>query len=198
MIQTNNDGSTSSQTKENRVGQDVKAVAAGVATASGVVHSPIAIQNLHLRPPGGNKSSNTAVKRREGYNAFRSLVEQLILEVRGLSNFMANGLVAVEGLEAVIEIEFLLERLYDCKWGEGESLKRIAVMMKSQLSNAVWTEMHVKFLTEVLLQLRSRYLINDSVVNDCFELITEMGLAQFRGTTTETAVRKKYKIVEAD
>jgi hypothetical protein len=141
-------------------------------------------------------SARVAAERSTSYRSFRRTCDQLRLEIGRIDEFVDNGIVTDEGLEVVVEVEHLLESLYDCPWGEGESLKRVIVAIQSQVANAVWTAKHVDFLKDVIARLRVRYLINADVVNDCYELIETHGLEEFRGSVTETETRKKYRIEE--
>ena len=99
-------------------------------------------------------------------------------------------------MPAVVKVEELLERLFDCNWGQGDALKRIAVAIESQVKNAEWTERHVSFLEEFVGFMATRYMIDDSLVADCIETIKQHELNPFRGTIAETSGLKKYKIVE--
>src|SRR5262249_48358788 len=70
------------------------------------------------------------------YREFRQLADRLVEEVEKLDEHLKGGIVADEGLEAIVEIEQLLEGLYDCSFSEDESLKRVIVAIESQINNA--------------------------------------------------------------
>ncbi len=91
-----------------------------------------------------NKRSDGA-EQSSKYSLFRRHCDQLRLEVARISDFMSDGIVTDEGLEVIVEIEVLLEQLYDCPWSEGENLRRVVVLLQSQLLNAKWTDRHVFF-----------------------------------------------------
>ena len=95
-------------------------------------------------------------------------------------------------------MEQLLRDLYKCPWGKDECLKRIVVALRSQIGNAVWTRSHVAFLDEALRLVRGRYVVDESAVREVMSLVTRHGLDKYRGTISEPAVRKRYKIVEVD
>ena len=62
------------------------------------------------------------------------------LEAERINDFITNGVVTDEGLEVIAEVEVLLEALYDCPWSEGENLRKVVVLIQSQLLNANWTD----------------------------------------------------------
>ncbi len=167
--------------------------AAGAAPVGVEVETPKARTGVDER---NRASMRVAAERSASYRAFRRICDQLRSEIGRIDEFVDNSSVTDEGLEVVVEVEHLLELLYDCPWGEGESLKRVVVAIQSQVANAKWTVNHVDFLKDVINRLRIRYLINDAVVDDCYELIETHGLEEFRGSVTETETRKKYRIEE--
>jgi hypothetical protein len=130
------------------------------------------------------------------YRHFRQLCDRLVEELKKIDDFLDDGGVTEEGLEVVVEVEALLEALYDCPWGKGESLKRVVVAIQSQVNNANWKRPHVAFLKEVLPYLRVRYVIDDGTVAECYAMIKRQGLDPFRGTVSEPVVLKKYRIEE--
>lgn len=130
------------------------------------------------------------------YQPFRKNCDALFEEITNIEDYLVEDVVSDEGLERIVEIEHLLEQLYDCHWGEAESLKRVVVSIQSQINNTEWTSSHVNFLKEVLSLLRVRYVIDQSTVDECYDLIEEHGLDPFRGTVSEPEIQKHYKIVE--
>ena len=113
-----------------------------------------------------------------------------------MEDFLVDGKVIEAGLEVFVEVEHLLERLYECPWGEGECLKRVVVAVQAQINNSWWTQAHVQFLDDIVGRLRVRYLINEAVVRECYELIELHGLDPFRGGVSEPEVRKRFRIQE--
>jgi hypothetical protein len=104
--------------------------------------------------------------------------------------------VSEEGTEVVVEVEVLLEELYACKYGQGESLKRVVVAVQSQVNNARWDRKHVEFLRDVVRFLRVRYLVDEATVEACYEMMKARGLDPFRGSICEPRVVKRYRIEE--
>ena len=132
----------------------------------------------------------------EEYALFRQLCDDLVSEVDAINDFLVDGEVTEEGLGAVVEIEHLLDRLYDCNWGKDEILQRAVVAVQSQVNNAQWTTRHVEFLRDVLRFLRPRYVLGEDTIDECYEIIEKHGLDPFRGTVSEPEVLKRYRIVE--
>jgi hypothetical protein len=132
------------------------------------------------------------------YQEFRRICDELLVEAKRADNFLVDGLLSDTGMELVVEVEELLDRLYGIERGKHECLKRIVVAIGSQLYNVQWTRAHIGFLKDVVRLLRSSYLIDDSLVEECLRLIRSHGLEVFRGTVTETEVRKKYRIIEVE
>lgn len=125
-----------------------------------------------------------------GYPNFRRICDELVAAASRLDEYLQNDLIADEGLEVVVQVEHLLEVLYECKWGESESLKRIVVAIQSQVNNAKWTKQHVEFLKDIVLLVRGRYLIDPPFVNECMDLIAEHGLDEFRGIMSGEVVHR--------
>lgn len=132
------------------------------------------------------------------HKRFRTLCEELLAEVLKLDDYFDGDSLREDGIEVTLEIEHLLMELYKCGWGEGEYLKRAVVVLQSQINNAVWTRHHVLFLREAVRLLKVRYVIDESTVSDLKELVRSHGLDLFRGTISEPAVRKRYRIVEEE
>ena len=80
-------------------------------------------------------------------------------ELQRAEDFLVDGKFTEAGLEVIVEVEHLLERLYECPWGEGECLKRVAVAVQAQVNNAWWTQSHVDFLR------RRRWPVASSVLD---------------------------------
>jgi hypothetical protein len=152
------------------------------------------------RSDGGEPDRETPgpAKATASYKDFRRICDDLFAEAKRAQIYLLDGKLSDTGMEVVVEVEELLDRLYANAWGQDESLKRIVVAIGSQLNNVDWTDAHVGFLKNVVSLLRNSYLIDDSLVTECLELIREHGLEVFRGTVTETEVRKKYRIAEVE
>jgi hypothetical protein len=144
------------------------------------------------------RSPRGSVKEAAAYQDFRRICDDLLSEAKHADDFLVDGLLSDRGIEVVVEVEALLDALYRTKWGEYECLKRIVLAIGSQLYNTQWTCAHVGFLKEVATLLRISYHVDDSLVAECLKLIRSHGLEVFRGTLTETDVRRKYRIVEAE
>lgn len=128
------------------------------------------------------------------YASYRRICDDLNSEVATLTDFLVDGTVTEEASGVVAEIESDLERLYDCHWGEGESLKRAVIAIQSQINNARWTAKHVDFLRSAVSFLRPRYLVNDLAVDELNQMIEQHGLDQFRGSVSDSEVATRYRI----
>lgn len=175
---------------------DVRNSVAAVGSSQSVIQ-------MRVSPPieehvgfSAREANSKGAEQLSKYWLFRRHCDQLRLEAEKIKDFMCEGVVTDEGLEVVVEVEFLLEQLYDCPWSEGDNLKKVVVLLQSQLLNAKWTDKHARFLQEAIRILRLSYVINDDLVEQIFNLIDEFGLDQFRGTVSEAEVRKKYRIEE--
>ncbi len=82
--------------------------------------------------------------------------------------------------------------------GARECLKRVIVAIRSQINNIQWTTDHVSFMQDIARLLRNTYQIDESFIEECYKMISGYGLEVFRGTITETEVRKRYRIVEVE
>lgn len=153
-------------------------------------------QETRRRQGWGNRYE-PKVEDAEGRTLFYRICDDLEAELRAIDDVMADGEVTEEGAGVIAEVEHHLERLYDCPFGEGESLKGVVVAIQSQLSNARWTVQHVNFLKAALLFLRARWVINDQTVDTIDDMIEEHGLDVFRGTVSEPDVVTRYIIAEA-
>lgn len=130
-----------------------------------------------------------------GYADFRRTCDDLAEAALHADDYLLNGEVSDEGLEVIVQVDELLERLYQCDWGEGESVKRVVVAIKSQLNNVRWTERHVGFLKDAAFKIRNRYLINDQFVEECLDLIEAHNLDLFRGVLSSEGIRR-YRLEE--
>lgn len=83
-------------------------------------------------------------------------------------------------IAARTRVESLLEALYDCKVGKGESLKKIVVGVQQQLLNATWTSRHVEYLLSVIIRVRGIRVIDESTVKACWDMARIYGLNPFR------------------
>ncbi len=127
---------------------------------------------------------------------YRRICDDLSGEIGELDNHLVDGRIDEEGAGVMAEIQYHLERLYDCPFGQGESLKTIVVAIQSQISNAQWTASHVAFLRAAISFLRPRWLINDQMADEIDGMIEEYDLHVFRGTVSEPDVVTQYRVVE--
>ncbi|HTU93568.1 MAG TPA: hypothetical protein VMF69_26040 [Gemmataceae bacterium] len=130
------------------------------------------------------------------YRAFRRLCDNIVKELGRIGAFLIKDKVSDEGAEVVAEIEALLEELYTCPHGQGESLKRVVVAVQSQVNNTVWDRRHIEFLRDLFFFLRVRYLVDEAAVDTCYDFMKARGLDPFRGTICEPRVTKRYRIEE--
>lgn len=149
-------------------------------------------------PFNGNSGESKARSTTEDFRSFRDICNRILQESKILESHMVESEVDEKGLPSIIEIEDLLENLFDCNWGEDECLQRIAVAVETQVKNTELTEKHVSFLIDFFSFLKTRYHIDESIVQDCIQRIKQNGLDPFRGTLTETEGSKRYKVVEFD
>jgi hypothetical protein len=136
------------------------------------------------------------IDERPGERQFREICDDLCDEIGELQAFIDGEKVTAEGAGAIAEIEHLLEQLYECSFGGGDYLKNSVVCIRFQLSNANWTAQHAAFLRDVVDFIRSRYTIDDAIVDQCYDMVNEHGLDVFRGTVSEPETVHKYRIVE--
>jgi hypothetical protein len=130
------------------------------------------------------------------YREFRKICDRLVEEIWKLEDFLEGDKFLPEVAEVTVEIEALLEQLFDCEWGQGEGLKSVVVAIQSQINNTVWDKRHFAFLTDVIPFLRVRYLVDRETVNQIYDAVRNHGLDEFRGTVSETPVKKKYRLEE--
>ena len=166
------------------------------STAADVVVSQI---SAVAKDQKAQKNAIDLGKQRDSiYSRFRDVCSSILMELEKADQFIFEGVMQDEGLEVTVEVDYLLEVLYEIAWGKNESLKKIVVLMQSQILNAIWTPAHLDFMKDAMSHIRRQYYIDDSVVGYCFELINTHALNAFRGTVLETANRKRFKIVEID
>jgi hypothetical protein len=134
----------------------------------------------------------------DGRAKFKRICNDLDAEVSELRASLVNETVPDEASGVMAEIQRLLELLYDCPFGQGESLKSVVVALQSQLNNAQWTAKHVDFLHAAVQHLRVRSVVNDQTVDAMNELIKEHGLDVFRGTVCDSPVVTTYVIRKTD
>ena len=134
----------------------------------------------------------------DGRLEFRRICNDLDAEICALRASLVGETIPDEASGAMAEIQRLLELLYDCPFGEGESLKSAVVALQSQLNNAQWTVKHVDFLDAAIQHLRVRSVVNDQTVDAINKMITEIGLDVFRGTVSDSQVLATYAIRKID
>jgi hypothetical protein len=145
---------------------------------------------------GWQKNFFPPVRNAAEYRKFRKLCDSLVAETAELRQFVVGGRITEYGFGAIAEVLSILDELYECKWGEGECLKNIVVAVRFQIGNVRWTESHVAFLEDLAVFLRARYLIDDDVVEMCYDMVDSHGLDMFRGTLSEPEVVREFKVVE--
>lgn len=161
--------------------------------------SSLKIPPPSFRSDGRGKGKSTfqgPPKDVSSYQAFRRLCDNILEELARIDAFVVQNELCDEGSEVVAEVEALLEVLYACPYGQGESLKRVVVAIQSQVNNARWDRRHVSFLRDVFRFLRVRYLVDEATVKTCYDFMKERGLDPFRGTICEPQVVKRYRIQE--
>lgn len=114
------------------------------------------------------------------------------------ADYLVDGTVSDEGAGVVAEIANLLEQLFDCPFGQGESLKSVVVAIQSQTNNADWTPEIVAFLRDTMQFLRARYVVNDQTVDEVYEILKEHGLDPFRGSVSDRDIKTRYRLVEVE
>jgi hypothetical protein len=144
----------------------------------------------------GNSSTRQPPRESTSYPVYRRLCDETFKELERIDAFIVEGEVSDEGMEVVAEVEALLEQLYACPYGQGESLKRVVVALQSQVNNARWDRRHIDFLRDVVRYLRVRYLVDEATVGACYDMMKAHGLDEFRGTIGAPWVVKRYRIEE--
>lgn len=130
----------------------------------------------------------------DGEKLYRRICEDIKAELRVAESFLVDDKLADQGYGSVAEINGHLERLYDCPWGEGESLKGVVVAIQSQTNNADWTSRHLQFLKDAIAFLLVRYTVTDDVTQKILDMVQDHELDVFRGTVSETDVRVRYRL----
>lgn len=135
---------------------------------------------------------------RKGRQQFSQICQRILCELDSLelAEYFADGKVTAEGAGVIAEIATLLEAMFDCPFGEGESVKSVAVAIQSQTNNVEWTEQLTVFLRDVMKFLRARYVVNDQTVDEVYQMMNEHGLDQFRGAISDSDVKKRYRLIE--
>lgn len=116
---------------------------------------------------------------------YRRICNDLDNEVVDLRDALVGDSLPDEAAGTIAQVNDLLERLYDCPFGSGESLKAVVVAIQSQTNNIRWDARHVRFLDAVTQYLKARYVISDQTVNEVDQMIAEQGLDVFRGTVSD-------------
>jgi len=137
---------------------------------------------------------------REERRQFSQICEQVLDELEGLeaADYLMDGKVSDEGAGVVAEIANLLEQLFDCPFGDGESLKSVVVAIQSQTNNVDWTPEILAFLRDTMQFLRARYVVNDQTVDEVYEILKEHGLDPFRGSVSDRDMKTRYRLVEVE
>ena len=137
---------------------------------------------------------------REERRQFSQICEQVLDELDDLetADYLVDGKVSDEGAGVVAEIGNLLEQLFDCPFGQGESLKSVVVAIQSQTNNADWTPQIVAFLRDTMQFLRARYVVNDQTVDEVYQILNEHGLDRFRGSVSDRGIKTRYRLVEVE
>ena len=136
------------------------------------------------------------------YTKYRDLCDKILIELSyiekaTLPNISDDIKLPDETLENIIEIEDILEDIYDFEWGKKECLNRIIVAIQSQINNVDWTYQHVKFLKQSFTYLIPRYFITEDSVQEILKIIGDYKFDIFRGTiSSSNNLKKRYKIIE--
>ncbi len=132
---------------------------------------------------------------------YKLLCEDVLEHLRDLQGYIEDGVLADDASSGIAEIQQLLEEMYDCPFGQGESLKSVVVALQSQVHNVEWTPVHVKFLRAAFEYLRRRWIITGQTAAEIDDIIEEFGLDVFRGTVSDADVLVEYhleKVVRHD
>jgi hypothetical protein len=163
-------------------------------TIHGKAHGRIIELDEDLGVAEGQEVEVRVTTAADGPQEFREICQDLHAESQVVAKYLIGNMVAEEGAGAVAEIQSLLERLYDCRFGQGESLKSIVVLLQSQLNNANWTSPHVDLLRLTDDLLRTRNVPDDQTVAEVGDLIEECGLNPFRGSVADNGLVARYRI----
>src|SRR5689334_8380369 len=76
------------------------------------------LSGVRSAPKGREKGKVVPIPAADGdnYRTFRRLCDDIIVELKKIGPFMAGDEVSDEGAEVIVEVEELIERLYDCPW----------------------------------------------------------------------------------
>ena len=137
---------------------------------------------------------------RASQQEFSQICQKILIELDDLeaADCYVDGIVAHEGAGVVAQVDSLLETMFDCPFGEGESLKSVVVAIQSQVNNVDWTRDIVKFLRNVMSFLRVRYVVNDQTVDEIYDMMREQNLDPFRGSVSDRDIKTRYRLVEVD
>jgi hypothetical protein len=130
----------------------------------------------------------------ESRRLFQQICSDLHSEIKEVDEFVVHGELAAEGAGVVAEVLNHLERLYDCQFGEGESLKMAVVAIQSQVNNAHWTAKHVDFLKAAISFLSARWVVTEQTADTIDDMIEEHALDVFRGTISDSDVLVGYRV----
>ena len=115
----------------------------------------------------------------------RQRMKELCVRIVGRAERVRKGLAAGEldsELESdFVEIESLLEQLYDCQWGHIDTLKQVVVMLQSQVADRLPSEPLLAFLSDFVSFLATRHVIDDYVIEQCHASMEQYGLDLIEG-----------------
>jgi len=137
---------------------------------------------------------------RASQQEFSQICQKILIELDDLeaADCYVDGAVGHEGAGVVAQVDSLLEAMFDCPFGEGESLKSIVVAVQSQVNNVDWTTDIVEFLRSAMSFLRVRYVVNDQTVDEIYDMMRERNLDPFRGSVSDRDIKTRYRLVEVD
>lgn len=165
-----------------------------VVSESASLDLPRARENTTARKPSAGRQKSHSDG--EDYRTFRQLCDAILAEVNALEPMLSGDHPPGEVPGEVVEIEVLLDRLYACRFGKDELLKRVVVAIQSQINNTAWDRRHVQYVKDVFRYLRLRYVLGEDTVQACYDMMKLHGLDRFRGTVSAPDVAKQYRIQE--
>lgn len=169
----------------------------GTAQACGVTETTtpsLATEPHRPTAPAGKTSRDIPAERIE-FDTFRRLCGAAQREITQLETLAPGGCDGGEDAAGnLLELEAILDELYDCGLDETDSLKALIVAIQSQVYGAGVSPGLVQFLRETFRYLRARYIIRREHVDEVFEIMEEAGLDRFRGTIAAPENAKKYQI----
>ncbi len=147
---------------------------------------------------GWGECYSPRIEDREARQQFSQICQRMLCELADLelADYFRDGKLVDEGAGPVAEIGDLLERMFDCPFGDGESLKSAVVAIQSQVNNADWTDQTVRFLRDAMTFLSARYIVNDQTVDELYKIMEEHGLDPFRGSVSDRGIKTHYRLVE--